>query len=37
MKCLVCGELLTPENNKDGNDICDACEKTRDELSNNKE
>jgi len=36
MKCLICGEELTAENNKNNDGICDACEETRQELSNGK-
>lgn len=33
MKCLICGG---PLDNADDNQICNACEETRDELSNGK-
>lgn len=32
--CLICGEVITAD--ADDNQICDACEETRDELSNGK-
>lgn len=33
-KCLVCGNTITAD--ADDDQICDACEETRDELSNGK-
>jgi hypothetical protein len=33
-KCLICGSPL--DNDADDDQICDACEVTRDELSNGK-
>ena len=33
-KCLICGDPL--DTDVDDNQICDACEVTRDELSNGK-
>lgn len=33
-KCLICGGPLGEDTND--NQICDACEETRDELSNGK-
>jgi predicted nucleic acid-binding Zn ribbon protein len=33
-KCLICGKPIKED--ADDDQICDACEETRDELSNNK-
>ncbi len=33
-KCLVCGGVITAD--ADDDQICDACEETRDELSNGR-
>jgi len=33
-KCLICGTQI--ENDSNDNQICDACEETRKELSNGK-
>jgi len=33
-KCLICGSFITEDSDDD--QICDACEETRDELTNGK-